>query len=94
MNIGPPFRADGQPAIPVEPGQGALHHPAMPAQRLAGVATFAGDAHPDVPLGKRAATARDVVGLVGMQLVRPLAAVAVGLLDRGNGICSTTVDSC
>ena len=86
MDIGPSLIADGQPAVPVEPGQGALHHPAMAAQPLAGVDAFAGDAHPDVALGKRPATARDVVGLVGMQLVRALAAPAVGLLDRRDGI--------
>ena len=86
MDIGPPLVADGQPPVLAEPGQGALHHPAMATQPLAGVDAFAGDAHPDVALGKRAATARDVVGLVGMQLGRPLAAVAVRLLDRRHGI--------
>ena len=42
----------------------------MPAQLLAGVDAFAGDADADVALGQGAATARDVVGLVGMQLGR------------------------
>lgn len=86
MDIGATFVADGQPPEAIEPGQGAFHHPAMATQALAGVDALPGNADPDVPLGECAATARNVVGLVGMQLVRAFAAVAVGLRDGGNGI--------
>lgn len=86
MDIRPPFVADGQPAVLAEPGQGALDDPAVPAQLLTGVNAFASDADPDVALGQGATTARDVVGLVGMQLVWPLAAMPVGLRDGRHGI--------
>ena len=86
MDIGPALIAHPQPAKLGEPGQGAFHHPAVPTQPLTGIDPLAGNAHPDMALGQRAAAARDVVGLVGMGFVRPLAAASVGLHDRGHGI--------
>ena len=86
MDVGAPFVADGQPPVLAEPGEGPFHDPAMPAQALAGVDPFAGDAHADVALRQRPATAWDVVGLVGVQLVGALTPVSVGLFDGGHGI--------
>ena len=57
MDVGAALIADRQPAEAVEPGQGALHDPAMPTQAFAGVDAFAGDADPDVTPAQRAATA-------------------------------------
>ena len=51
MDVGAPLVAHGQAAEAVEPGQGALDHPAVAAQPLAGVDALAGDADPDVAPG-------------------------------------------
>ena len=86
MDIGAPLVADGEAAIAVQPSQGALHHPAMTAQTLTALDALTGDAHPDVTLGQGTAAAGNIIGFVGMGLVRPLAAPSVGLHDRGYGI--------
>src|SRR3954465_6854531 len=86
MNIGPPLVADGQPAEAAEPGERALHHPAVTAEACARVDPLARDADADVALAQGAATAGNVVGLVGVQLGRALAPPSIGLLDRGHGI--------
>ena len=86
MDIGAPFIANRQPPIAVEPGQGALDHPAMPTESFAGVDALAGDAHPDVAAAQGLAAARIVIPLVGMQLGGALAAPSVRLPDRRNGI--------
>src|SRR5262245_40957124 len=86
MDVRPAFIAHGQAAIAVEPGERAFHDPPMSAQFLAGVDAFAGDAHADVALRQGPATARNVVGLVGMALVWPLAAPTRRGLDRRNGV--------
>ena len=86
MDVGSPFVADGQPPVLAQPGKGPFDDPAMPAQPLAGVDALAGDAHADVALGQRPSAARDVVGLVGVQLGGALAPVTVGLFDGRHGI--------
>ena len=86
MNIGPALIAHPQPAILAQPGQRALHHPAMAAQALTGLDAFAGDADADVAARERLATAGDVVGLVGVSFVGPFAAMPSRLFDRGHGI--------
>ena len=86
MNIRPSLVAHAQSAVLAQPGQRALHHPAMAAQPFAGVDPLAGDADPDVPPPAGGATARDVVGLVGVQFVRPFAPPPIRLFDRGHGI--------
>src|SRR5688572_11067416 len=73
MDILAPFIPDRQPPIAVEPGQGALDHPAIPAQPLAGFPSLARDPNPDVAAGQRRPAARDVVGLVGVQRGGPFA---------------------
>jgi hypothetical protein len=86
MNIGPPFIAHAQPPEVIEPGQGALDHPTVATEALTAVDPLAGDTHADVAVPQRLATARDVVGLVGVGFVGALAAAAVGLLDGRDGI--------
>ena len=58
----------------------------MPTQPLAGVHAFAGDADLDMPPVQEAAAARDVVPLIGMQLVRALASSASGTTDERDRI--------
>jgi type I restriction enzyme M protein len=83
MDLGLPLVADGELAEAGQPRQRALDHRAMAPQLLAGLDPTAGDPRPDAALGEKAATAGEVVALVGMHLVRPLAPVAVLLLDGG-----------
>ncbi len=70
MQIGAPLIADGEPAEAIEPGQRALHHPAMPAKPLTRLDTAPGNARDKAPLPAGGATARVIVALVGVQLVR------------------------
>lgn len=49
----------------------ALDHPAMPTQGLMAVDTAAGDARGDPSLAQMLAAAREVIALVGVQLVGP-----------------------
>jgi hypothetical protein len=86
MDIGPTLVADGEPAEAIEPGQRAFHHPAMAPQALAGVDRLAGNADLDVAFRQRLPAARDVIGFVGMPLVRPLTPTAVGLANPGHGV--------
>jgi len=86
MDVGASFVADGQPAEAMEPGQGALHHPTVSTQALAGVDALAGDAHPDVASGQRLAAAGDVRGLIGMQFGGPLASLSGRGLGRRDGV--------
>ncbi len=81
MDVGAALIAHGQAAIAVQPGQRALDDPTVATEVLAGVDPFAGDAHPDVAATQRLTTARDVIGLVGMEFARPPAAPPVGLSD-------------
>src|SRR5947207_10967874 len=67
MNVAASLVAHRQPPEASQPGEGALHHPAVAAEPLAGVDAFAGDAAGDPAPSQVAAAARDVVGLVGVQ---------------------------
>jgi len=44
MDVNAPFVSDGKPAEAIEPGEGALDHPAMPAEPLAALDAAPGDA--------------------------------------------------
>src|SRR5579883_435533 len=77
--------ADGELAVPGEPGQTALHHPAMLAQVLARLDAAASDAGQEATPREELATAGQVVGLVGMHLAGPFASVAVALFHRRQG---------
>ena len=86
MDIGAPFIANRQPTIAVEPGQGALDHPAVTTESFAGVDALAGDADPNVATAQGVAAAGVVIPFVGMQLGWPLAPSSIRLSDRRNGI--------
>src|SRR5919197_5656267 len=86
MDVRPALVADDQAAEPPQPGQRALHHPAVAAQPLAALHSFARDAAPDAASPHGGPTARDVIGLVGVQLVRALARAPLGPLDRRDAV--------
>ena len=62
--------ADRQPTQAVEPGEGALDDPAVLAQLLAGVDATPRNATADAASAQVGATARVVLGFVGVRLVR------------------------
>ena len=68
VDVGPPFIADRQPSEAPQPGQRAFDHPAVATQLLATLDPLARNPDLDVPAGQRLATARDVIGLVRVQL--------------------------
>src|SRR4051794_4928063 len=68
--------AQGQAFVGQQPADGALDHPAMPAESGAGVVADAGDAGGDPAAAQVAAHPRDVVALVGVQLDRAAAGMA------------------
>jgi len=86
MDVCPPLIADRQPPVPMEPGQGPLDHPAVATQLLAGLDPLARDPDLDPAAVQEAAAAGDVIGLVGMELGWPFAALPRGLGDRGHGL--------
>lgn len=86
MDVGPPLVADRQPPISVQPRQGALDHPAVPAQPLAGLDPPPRDPHRDVAGAQELAAARGVVRLIGMELGRAFAPAARRRADQWHGI--------
>lgn len=71
VDVGAALVAHREAAEAGEPGQGALHHPPVPAQALAALDPASGDAGRDAPRTALPAAAAVVVGLVGVQLARP-----------------------
>ncbi len=86
MDVLAPLVADREAPELAEPGQGALHHPAMAAQSSAGLDTPAGDPCPDPPAAQGLAAARLVVGLIGMQLGGSPSPLAGWAPDRRDGV--------
>jgi hypothetical protein len=86
VDVRPAFVADGEPAEAVKPGEGALDDPAMAAETLAGLDPLAGDPAADAASVQRPSAAAGVVGLVGVELSRPLARRAPGAADPRDGI--------
>jgi hypothetical protein len=82
MQLLPALVADRQAAVAVEPGEGALHHPAVPPQVGLALHALAGDAALDAAAPQVAATATHVVALVGVQLLGPSPPPTVGLRNR------------
>src|SRR3954454_706540 len=70
VDVVAPLVADHQPAAAGDPGQRALHHPAVPTQALAALDAAPGDPGDDAAPAAGAAAAGVVVGLVGVQLPR------------------------
>ena len=89
MDVIAPLIAYREPAVTGEPGQCALHHPSVPSQPLARVDPAPSDARLYAPLPQGLAAAREIVALLGVQLLRTLARpapTAMGLLDRLDGV--------
>src|SRR5215204_799227 len=74
--------AHGEPAELVEPGERALDDPAVPPQPRARIDALARDPGLDTAPPQEPAAARDVVGLVGVELGRAPAGPAARPLDR------------
>src|SRR5215211_6721954 len=73
VDVRPPLIAHRQPAILAQPRQRTLHHPPVPSQLLARVDPTAGDAWGYIPPPQGLPAAGEVVGFVGVQLLRALA---------------------
>src|ERR671935_195092 len=86
MDVGPALVADREPTVLGQPSQRPLDDPAMPSQALAALDALAGNAHLDVAPPQGLATARNVVGLVRVQLVRACAGPSAAALDGGNAV--------
>lgn len=86
MSLGAAFEADAQLAEGCQPGVRSLHHPAMAPQPVVALDAPAGDAALDTSSPEMFPTAREVVALVGMQLVGPTARSAALAGDLGHGI--------
>jgi hypothetical protein len=54
----------------VQPGDGALHHPAVTPHAFRGLDACAGQARQDAPMAQGGAVGRRVVGFVSVQFVR------------------------
>jgi len=76
------FIADGESAETVEPREGPLDYPAVPAQLVTGLDPTAGDAAADPPLAQVRPTAWVVIALVRMQFGGPLPRSTPWPLDR------------
>src|ERR671938_524061 len=86
MDIRAALVAHGEAAELGQPGQRALHDPAVPAQAGAALDSLAGNAALDTPPLQGDPTGRAVIRLVGVQLVRTLAGPSTGPLDRLDAI--------
>jgi hypothetical protein len=87
MDIRSPLVAYREPAVPRQPRQRALHHPPVTAQSLTAVFPSPGDAALDAATAQTLPTAREIVGLVGVQLLGPPAwSASSGMLDRRDGV--------
>jgi hypothetical protein len=71
MDVRPPLVAYAQPPTVGKPGQRPLHHPAVPTQPLARIDASPGYARLYAPLPERLSAAREIVALIGMDLIRP-----------------------
>jgi len=86
MDVGAAFVANAQPPLAVEPRDGALHHPAMSSQPLAGVDPRAGNPRNNSPRPQRPTFRRAGVAFVSVQLVRSTPGPTARSADRRNRI--------
>jgi hypothetical protein len=84
VDVVAPLVADREPAVLRKPGQCALHDPPAAPQPLARVDPTAGDAWGYAPLSQGSSTTREVVSLVGMELL--------GTLPRSAGTATRPLD--
>jgi len=82
MDVRSALVADGQATVLGQPGERPFHDPAMPTEPVIALNPFASNPALDPPSSKKPPTARDVIALIGMELLRPLATPASGGLDR------------
>src|SRR5215207_322895 len=83
------LEADEEPAVAVQPGEGALGDPPVPAELLAGVDLRAGDPRPDAAAPERPAVLARGVGLVGVEFLWAATRAArrsVGLFEWRDGV--------
>src|SRR5829696_9033642 len=71
VDVGAAFIADGEPPKAVEPGKGALDHPAMLSELLTGFNTPARNASLDAALAQEGPAAAMVICLVRVKLRGP-----------------------
>ncbi len=82
MDVGPPFVTSREAAEAAEPGERALHDPAVPPETLAAVHSTSGDPGFDPAPTHGLAAAGQVIGLVGVELGRPLPGSPTRLPDQ------------
>ena len=76
MDVGAALVSDAQAAVAGEPGEGPLHNPPVATEVGAALDATAGDARDDAAGAALLAAPAVVVGLVGVELVRPTARTA------------------
>ena len=88
VNVLPPLVvANLQPPVAIQPRERPFHHPPVASQPFARLDAPSGDARGGyAPLPERLAAAREVLALVGVQLVGALARSAARLADRLDSI--------
>src|SRR3954451_3893903 len=86
MEVVKALEADEETAVAMQPGEGALNDPAVTAEPGAGLDALACDARGDPSTFEGSPPFDGLVGLVGVELVRPLARRAGGLLDGRDGV--------
>jgi hypothetical protein len=86
MDVGAAFIADGEATVATEPGQRALHDPAVATQAGAALDASSGDAWEDAPSAADLSAVGKVISLVRMKLAGPPARPAAALADRWDGI--------
>lgn len=86
MDVGSSFIADDETLHLIQPGEGALHHPAVPAQPLTGVDPRACDSALDAACSQDCLVPARTVALVGVQFRRPAARPAYPAPHRGDGV--------
>jgi len=89
VDIRTPLVAHLEPAEPIEPGQRALHDPAIAPQPLTGLDATSRYARDDATPAQGLSTPRIIVALIGMQFYRTSArspTTLAGQTQRRNGV--------
>ena len=86
MDVVSAFIPDLQPTEPIEPREGAFHHPTVTPQLLFRLHSFPGDPRQDVPFSERLPERLAGVAFVRVQLLRTFSGSAPLAFHRGNGI--------
>src|SRR5690349_1227124 len=86
MDVGAALVADGEPAEAVQPGQGALDHPPVPAQSFAGFDAFTGNPAFDAAPSEVSAAVTRIVSFIGVEFFGPSTRATQAALDGRDGI--------